>query len=348
MVIKRILSRFSSRSLNLIGLATLLLLIWGTIAPVGTLVWWLALESEDLNVDTDQPPDGLLSDDDLNSDAALEPLCYIIFLPGVGNTGSGSLPPGETEFLNRLIASHPDCVAVDDVFPYSLRQQSLVEDRPLADFWESAQEAEGWLGQVLINIRNFWQMALSADDRYGPTYNWGIAAAVVDRINAKQPIRNQQQPLELILIGTSGGAQVAVGSTPYLDRWLNANITIISIGGFFEGTEGFAEAQRIYHLQGKQDYIAPIANVVFPARWRWTVGSPFNQARRKKKYVELISGPHEHQGDQGYFGTEQMPEQTQRYLDVTLEKVKQLPVWVSLPASNLESRSSKANRGGIQ
>ncbi len=123
--------------------------------------------------------------------------------------------------------------------------------------------------------------------------------------------------------------QVAVGTTPYLNRWLNAEITPILIGGFFEGTEGFEVAKQIYHLRGDRDWIEGVAAVVFPTRWRWTVCSPFNQARREGKFVARISGPHEHQGDEGYFGETQIQGQEQSYLDLTLQEVKQLPIWQS-------------------
>jgi hypothetical protein len=332
MAIKRFLSQFSSNSLRLVGLASFLLLGWGTLAPVGTLAWWLNLETEEINFNKNKPPNGLLSNERSSTDGLQQ--CYIVFLPGVGNTGGGSLPDGEAKFLRRLTAAYPDCVAIDDVFPYSVRQQTLNQDHPFAKFWQSAQDAEGWAGQVLINVRNFWQMALSADDRYGSTYNWGIAVATIERMQARQSIRDRQQPLKLIVIGTSGGAQVAIGTAPYLKRWLNADISLILIGGFFEGTEGFEAADRIYHLRGDRDWIQGLAAVVFPARWRWTVGSPFNQARREGKFVDLISGQHEHQGNKGYFGQTQIKGQEQSYLDLTLQQVKQLPIFSSSPSTS--------------
>lgn len=63
MAIKRFLSQLSSGSLSIVGLATLLVLGWGTLAPVGTLTWWLNLETEELNLDKDKPPNGLLPDE---------------------------------------------------------------------------------------------------------------------------------------------------------------------------------------------------------------------------------------------------------------------------------------------
>jgi len=42
--------------------------------------------------------------------------------------------------------------------------------------------------------------------------------AIIDRMNAAYSIPlSQRQPFKIILIGTSGGAQVALAAAPYLD-----------------------------------------------------------------------------------------------------------------------------------
>jgi len=104
---------------------------------------------------------------------------------------------------------------------------SLGGERLLAPLWRFANEAEGWLNvaDVLIKIRNLWRFAISVDNRYGPIYNQGITA-IIDRMNAAYSIPlSQRQPFKIILIGTSGGAQVALAAAPYLDEWLDAQIT---------------------------------------------------------------------------------------------------------------------------
>jgi len=77
------------------------------------------------------------------------------------------------------------------------------------------QWGRGWLNvaDVLIKIRNLWRFAV--DNRYGPIYNQGIATAIIDRMNAAYSIPlSQRQSFKIILIGTSGGAQVALAA-PY-------------------------------------------------------------------------------------------------------------------------------------
>ena len=54
--------------------------------------------------------------------------------------------------------------------------------------------------------------------------------------------------------------------------------------------------------------------------------SPFNQARLQGRYAAALSGPHKHDGDEGYFG-ENLAADGKKYVDITLDKINQLPVW---------------------
>ncbi len=329
-LIERILLWLRGGSLKLLTLAGLILLIWGTFSPVGMLVWWLRQESESLGFRKNQPK-GLPPSNNSNPVAkSLKINCYIVFLPGVGDFSADQLTSGEAFFLDRLVQAHPNCVAVRHVFPYSVTNESLGGERLLAPLWRFAHEADGWLdmANVLIKIRNLWRFAISADNRYGPIYNQGIANAIAHQMNVAHPIPvSYRQPLKLVLIGTSGGAQVALGAAPYLDQWLDAQITVLSIGGVFAGTDGFKAAEHVYHLQGRRDWIEDIGSIVFPSRWPWTVGSPFNQARLQGNYTVSISGPHAHDGLTGYFGLELVKANGITYVDLTLQQVNQLPIW---------------------
>lgn len=306
------------------------MLVWGMVAPVGTLVWWFKQSSESLGL---KPQNRLLKGN--STGAANNINCYIVFLTGVGDYSVDQLTPGEELFLDRLAQLHPNCVTVRDVFPYSAANKDLAGDRFLAPLWEAAEHADGWLKQadVLIKIRNLWRFAISADERYGKVYNQGIADAILDQMNASHPIAAGAQP-DIILIGTSGGAQVALGAVPYLNQWLEARLIVVSAGGTFDGETGFNEADAVYHLQGKRDWIEDIPRIVFPPRWAWTVGSPINRARREGRYTVLSSGPHTHDGKEGYFGKAVEPSSQALYVELTLQQVNQLPFWSDQPPSS--------------
>lgn len=327
-VLKPLLQGFVGGTSRLLLLAGIVLLLWGTFAPVGTLVWWFNQSTESvgerkrLKSSGDNPAKTTKIGRNIN--------CYIIYLPGVGDYSTNELTPGEEWFLSQLVRSHPNCVAVSDVFPYSAANKDLAGKRLLAPLWNAIEHADGWLenADVLIKIRNLWRFAISADDRYGPVYNQGIADAILERMNAAHPIpANQQQPLNVILMGTSGGVQVALGAVPYLDQWLNAQLTVVSMGGTFDGEVGFDASHHVYHLQGDRDWIDNITQIVFPSRWPWTIKSPFNQARQEGRYTVLNSGNHAHDGKEGYFGLAIAKPNT-TYAKLTLQQVEQLPIWL--------------------
>jgi pimeloyl-ACP methyl ester carboxylesterase len=304
------------------------LLVWGVLAPVGTLTWWLSQSTEPLALrETKRQTNGRTPLKPLST-AKID--CYIVYLPGVGDYSANQLTAGEEFFLSQLTRQHPNCVAVPDVFPYSASNTSLGGQRTLAPVWTAIEQADGWLknADVLIKIRNLWRFAISADDRYGQVYNQGIAIAVIDRMNAAHPIPPKpDQPLKVILVGTSGGAQVALGAASYLKQWLNPQLIVVSVGGDFGGKVGFESLDQIYHLQGSQDWIEDLSAWLFPSRWGIAVGSPFNQAKWQGRYSVRTIGPQKHDGDQGYFGLAPVANSQTTYVEITLQQVNQLPIW---------------------
>lgn len=325
----QILAWLQGGSLRLLGLAVLVLLAWGTIAPVGTLVWWLKQGEESINPKKRQnlgarkagqlPP--------IAAPTKTQPInCYIVFLPGIGDFSANQLSPGEEWVLQQLVTRHPNCVAIPNIFPYSVANKDLTGERLLTPLWRFAEQGKGWLknADVLVKVRNLWRFAISADDRYGPIYNRGIAAAIEERIQATNP--NPAQRPHIILLGTSGGVQVALGATTYLDRWTPARLTVVSVGGTFDGENGFDQVDRVYHLHGQQDWIEDLAQITFASRWPWTAGSPFNRAKRQGHYTVLSSGPHAHDGEAGYFGLAKAPS-GKTYAAITFEALNQLPIW---------------------
>lgn len=324
-------------ALKLLTLAGIILLLWGIVSPVGTLVWWLNEGADNLGLLKKTPnafgatfPPNNIQNDKLSNNSNIN--CYIIFLPGVGDFSGDQLTDGERLFLTSLVESHSTCDAVADVFPYSVSNKSLGGQRLLAPIWRFADQAQGVLGSagVLIKIRNLWRFAISADSRYGTIYNQGIANAIIERMNAVHPIpRDSNQPIKIILIGTSGGVEVALNAVHYLKQGLDTQtkIIVVSIGGVFNGRNGFQETEHIYHLRGERDLVEDLGGVLFPSRWLWNVTSPFVQARLQGRYTSSISGNHAHDGAQGYFGEDLIDNSQKKYVDLTIQEVNKLPIW---------------------
>lgn len=323
---EKLLSWLQAGSFKLLLFVGFVILLWGSTAPVGTLGWWLDQGEEKIARQSQKLKISLENGSNLEEDAKT---CYIVFLTGVGDVAAGELSEGETAFLDQLNQDQPQCVIVRDVFPYSAANEDVSGQQVFEALRDISEQANGWseLTDFLLETRNVWRMALSADNRYGRIYNPAIALTIVERMEAQQDIPvSAEAPLRLILMGNSGGAQVALGTSPYLKQWLNADITVISFGGVFNGNEGFDVADHIYHLRGDRDWIENIGGIVFPSRWLWVWGSPYHRARREARYSVLNSGSHAHQGDEGYFGQEQADEGIP-HIDLTIEKVNQLPIW---------------------
>ena len=330
-IIEQIFSWLKSEILRLLILAGVLLLLWGTFSPVGTLVWWFNSGTEAIGLSNKQPYTIPVNNTFSEATKSGHINCYIVYLPGVGDFSADELDPGEDFFLHRLAELHPSCVAVSGVFPYSADNEGLGAERLLGSLWRAADHAQGWFKQAksLIKIRNLWRFAISADTRYGPIYNQGIAKGIINCMNATYPIPNSgDQPFKLILAGTSGGVEVALGAATYLDRWLNTELIVVSMGGDFDGNNrGLNVVDHMYQLRGSRDWIQALSAMVFPSRWKITVRSPFNQAVRQGRYTVQSSGPHTHFESQGYFGEDTIGDGKTRYVDLTLDKVNQLPIW---------------------
>ncbi len=326
---KSLLQTLIARSLGdtskLLTALGIFFLAWGTISPISTLSWWL----RDGNSLTEQRPS--LPDGATTAEAG--PQCYLVFLAGVGNVADVDLDPGEEAFLNQMATAVPDCVVVRGVFPYSAVSDNVGSQPLFRWLWQLSERPgqEDGLARLIIKIRNLWRLALSADNRYGQAYNRGAAATILERMAATEAISlKTEQPIQLVLAGTSGGAQVALGAAPYLKEWLPVEVTVLSFGGVFDGEEGFDAVEQVYHFHGQGDRIDNLGLILFPSRWGWTVGSPYNQALRAGKYEAIASGPHAHDGDRGYFGQDPVESSDTpgtTYLDLTLEQVQALPLW---------------------
>ncbi|TVP66644.1 MAG: hypothetical protein EA342_11280 [Leptolyngbya sp. LCM1.Bin17] len=316
-------SRSVGDTSKLLGALGLFFLAWGTIAPISTLSWW----AQSGNGLVDQHPD--LSED-TSTDA---PRCYIVFLTGVGDVAAQELADGEAVFLDRLEEALPTCVVVRDVFPYSAVSEDIGGQPLFSWLWQTSQENDNAVDPagIVLQMRNLWRVALSADGRYGQAYNRGTASTIVERMHDTHPVpKALDDPFQLVLIGTSGGAQVALGAVEHLKAWLPAELTVISMGGVFDGRSGFDHARQVYHYHGSDDWVDNVGSVIFPSRWRWTWSSSFNRARRADRYQAIASGPHEHDGDRGYFGQDLIDDGGQTYLDITIDEMLQLPLWEQL------------------
>jgi len=304
--------------LTYVGIVLMGLLVWAALSPFEVMGWWAGWFGDriyDGGVNPPHPPD---------ADEFANPAAYLIFISGVGKASGETLSFREQEFLRRLDRATPGLVVIDDTFPYSVNNLPLTGQPFFARLWRwaLARKLHGpKLAGYLINIRNIWQLLISADKRYGPLYNQAVAQVLLHAL-----IRHKYQPdaaKPVFLLGYSGAAQLAVGPAIYLKELLQAPIFIISLGGVFASEPSLMAADHTYHIEGDRDLI-PRWGLLAPGRWRLAGMSDFNRARRQGKFTLIRTQGMGHTSRGGYLDHKMFLPDGTAYADHTVRIVSEI------------------------
>lgn len=277
--------------LNFVWIGLVALVVAGLLAPLETLGWWAGWYDDEVNTT-------------VNAGELAEPIAdpsqvsrYIVYLDGIGISSFEYLPDIE-EFLDTLALALADDVAlIRGIMPYSVMNAPLDEDRPLSFLWRYADKLRfanpmSVLG-LLVNIRNVLIVGVSADKRYGPLYNQGIAQVVFNGLVKNGYPVGSGTPITLI--GYSGGGQMCCASAPYLKRAIGAPIDVISLGGVISANINILKLEHLYHLSGEKDVVEKLGPKIFPGRWKLFPLSYWNRAKRRGKISFISMGPVGHQ-----------------------------------------------------
>lgn len=301
--------------LTLAIITALALLVGGLLSPIETLGWWAGWfgRSDTELVLAERVP------------AEEEEDChFLVFLTGVHSVSGQTFAHREQVFLRRLREKVQRSQVVE-VFPYSVTNRALTGQRVFSWFWRwalsmklSRRTLTGIAGMV-INVRNLWQVAVSADRRYGPLYNQGSAELIAGALVAAGYRVGSGMPVTLI--GYSGGGQIAIGAAAHLKEMLSCSIRIIAIGGVMSSDPGLHEVHRLYHLVGRRDMVHRLSNVVFPGRWPILTYSAWNQAAAGGRIRHVDLGPMDHTGTGGYMDSTCLLEDGRNHLEVTVSTI---------------------------
>ncbi len=327
----------------------LFLLILGVMAPLESLGWYAGWIGE--QVDEADTLDALSE-----VAAAKKPLPeemdhYIVYLSGIGSFTGSSIPMEEPPFLEALQKKLPGSVVIDDVFPYSVTNVGLTGERLMSKAWKRIEAmrpvnpTSTWL--YLVVIRNLFQVTVSADKRYGPVYNLGVAKEVWRTL-----LRHGYRPggnKPVTLIGTSGGGQVSVGSATYLSSILEgAPLRVISLGGVVSSDEGLLHMDHFYHLYGTLDSTQALGEKVFPGRWPGAINSEWHKAEAAGKITMVELGPFGHTGAGSMFDQGSTLPDGRRHFDVTLEKLTNVLVtFYDVPRSGAQAANDQEVAGEV-
>ncbi len=301
-----------------LGLFGLLLLSAAT-APLETLGWYAGWFGE--------PEDSRKAEVEVAPEIVGRPQAkhYIVYLSGIGAIDPNTIPAEEVRFLDALDDRTPGSYLIRDIFPYSVTNAGMTSQRMLSGLWNwllKLKEAGQRLGALVfvLNIRNMFQVAVSADTRYGPIYNLGVANEVLRGLQRHGYRLGSNVPVTLL--GWSGGGQVSMGAATFLGSVIKGPLRIITVGGVLASEAGALKARKIYQFNGSKDPLVKLGEIIFPGRWPIYTSSYYNRALNAGIIIREDIGPFTHTGNTNYFADTMMPEPYNKpYVQHTLDKI---------------------------
>ncbi len=283
----------------LLGLLLVLIAVVALLSPFEAMGWWSGWSRRHDGDADDELEDGSVP---VRSDASH----FIVYFTGIAGFSGGSGGRRESDLVAHIAARLPDeAVIVEDVFPYSVTNNPLNGERILSGAWDwidrkrKSKKTPISIYTGIITVRNIFQVAVSADPRYGPMNNLGVAEEVVRSLRRHGYPPGTAMPVTIVCY--SGGGQIAVGCARYLTRALKAPIRVVSLGGVISSDPGLEDVQHLTHVLGSKDIVAPVAGLLFPGRWRWLPHSHWNRAKRQGRINVVDAGPMTHFGRNDYF-----------------------------------------------
>lgn len=269
----------------IISLIIAILLLPVLVAPFETAGWWTQRRQRH-EVLPIRPPR-----------AARGTKAQLVYFTGVAGYSGEFLARREEALLKRIGESFPDLAIHSEIFPYSVNNNPLNGERMFAKLWEWLHhwrlKVPNNVFDALIVARNIGQLLVSADPRYGPFYNKGLAEVLRSKLDPELPT---------IFLAYSGGAQMAIGAAGPYRKSHQAPIHLVALGGVFTDDPGIAKFASVTQLLGTKDrYIVRLGWLLFPGLWKSMFWSTWNRYRRGPKFQELCSGPHGHVGKNDYF-----------------------------------------------
>jgi hypothetical protein len=250
------------------------------------------------------------------------PHAHVVYLSGIGSISGEEPLAAEEALLAGLRRALPGLAVIHDVFPYAPSGRPLFTgQRVFRWLWRMARRWHGarrLLLPPILHTRNLFQVLVAADNRYGPIYGYGLSRVILDRLLASGYVADGGSPI--ILLGSSGGGQIAISAAPYLGAATGASVSVVTFGGVMASDRGVTETGRLISLHGSRDLVYRLARLGFPGRWPVFAASHWNKALRDGRLDERDIGPIAHYGKGGYLDGEAIW-QGSSHLDLTVREV---------------------------
>ena len=288
---------FLRASIDLVWLTIVAIVVAAFLAPLETLGWWAGWYGDKVDPHAAHATSGAPAATLTFSKGEGDTHRYVVYLDGICQSSSRYTPDVEG-FLDALTPELPQGVQlIRGIMAYSVINRPLDDDPMYARFWKLIELLRvGARTQILgmfINIRNVMIVAVSADQRYGPLYNLGIAQVIYNALLERGYRKRSRTPITMI--GYSGGGQMCVETAPLLELALGAPVEVISLGGVMTGTAPFMHFDHLHHMKGSKDIIEPLGPIMFSSRWKMFMKSRWNKALKAGRITLIPLGPVRHQ-----------------------------------------------------
>jgi hypothetical protein len=238
------------------------------------------------------------------------PDAYLVYLDGIGKRRFRDTRDGG-RLVRALIDGAPELRVLGQVLPYSPLADPLTDRR----VWNWLRRHIG----LLLFLHNVMQIFIAADHRYRPLYNRAVGSQIAAqlRLAGYRP----DSGIPVILLGYSGGAQLATGAVDELWSRLRAPLWLITLGGFHNGANDIGHAEHLDRLTSGADRIERVGGWIFPQRWPLLRGSGWNRAGRDGKTAVHRLDPATHVGPRSYISPDARLPDGRSHLDRTAETV---------------------------
>lgn len=219
--------------------------------------------------------------------SAAEPLAavhtYLVYLDGIHQSELDH-PPRVAAFLEALEQGLPaGAQLLRGLETYTVMPVALVDDRGGSWFWRrlfalQEQHPGGLVPQLaaaLVQANNVIKVGISSDRRYGPIRHYELALKIGLRL--RQQGFRPASGSRLVLLGYSGGGEMAFGVADYLSRIARVPLHVISFCGVFSGDHPLERVASICTIVGDRDPVAAFGNIAYPGR---SPLLPFSRWRR--------------------------------------------------------------------
>lgn len=279
-----------------VGLLTVVL-VFALLSPMDSLRWWERRgQTKRATHAPANSPDRLPRPVDAQR--------FAVYLQGIGAVDGVTDSSWERATLKELATELPEVAFSADVFAYAPDNRGLTQRETswfwgrLADWQRYSRSKIRIAVSYLINMRNAFRVLVSADPRYGPTYNLAVTEQIIESLD-RHGYDWEKRP-EVVVIGYSGGGQVAIGAAWYLTA-AGIPVSVISLAGVLDSHPGLGRIGALWHLYGSKDTVQRNGALIFPGRWPVMAGSLWNRGLRSGKVSKRCLGEMTHAERGDYF-----------------------------------------------